>query len=106
VACSMVLLISAAFVDSPYYYVAVMLTYSISNGFVYPTSISGATAVDPRIAGAASAFMGFIQLITGTVASAAAGSFAGADPWSLIAVCVICGLLTPVFLLLIPKAKA
>jgi DHA1 family bicyclomycin/chloramphenicol resistance-like MFS transporter len=105
VACSMVLLVSAAFVDSPIYYVAVMLSYSISNGFVYPTSISGATAVDPRIAGAASAFMGFIQLIIGTFASAIAGAFAGASPVSLIAVCVVCGLLTPVCLLLIPKAK-
>jgi DHA1 family bicyclomycin/chloramphenicol resistance-like MFS transporter len=105
VAASMVLLISAAWVDNPYYYVAVMLSYSISNGFVYPTSISGATAVDPRIAGAASAFMGFIQLIVGTLASAIAGAFAGASPLSLIAVCIVCGLLTPVCLVLIPSAK-
>lgn len=104
IAASMILLLSAALVDNPYYYVAVMLTYSISNGFVYPTSISGATAVDPRIAGAASAFMGFIQLAIGTVASAAAGAFAGADPKSLLAVCLICGLLTPISLRLIPKS--
>ena len=101
----MVLLVSAAWIDNPYYYVGVMLTYSISNGFVYPTSITGATAVDPRIAGAASAFMGFIQLIVGTVASALAGGFAGASPVSLIGVCLVCGLLTPVSLFLIPRSR-
>lgn len=105
IAASMVLLISAAWIDNPYYYVGVMLTYSISNGFVYPTSITGATAVDPRIAGAASAFMGFIQLIVGTVASALAGGFAGASPVSLIGVCLVCGLLTPVSLFLIPRSR-
>lgn len=103
VAGSMVLLAFGMAIDSPYFYVAVMLGYSVSNGFVYPTSISGATAVDPRIAGAASAFMGFIQLLAGTVASLVAGGLAGAGPLSLIAACLVCGLLTPVFLRLIPK---
>lgn len=106
VATAMILLVFGVFIDSPYYYVAIMLGYSISNGFVYPTSISGATAVDPRIAGAASAFMGFIQLIIGTVATLAAGSFAGTNPLSLIIVCVIGGVMTPICLLLIPKRPA
>ncbi len=106
VATTMILLVFGALVDSPYYYVAIMLGYSISNGFVYPTSISGATAVDPRIAGAASAFMGFIQLIIGTVATLAAGSFAGTNPLSLIVVCVVGGVMTPICLLLIPKRPA
>lgn len=103
IAATMILLVLGIIVDSPYYYVAIMLGYSISNGFVYPTSISGATAVDPRIAGAASAFMGFIQLIIGTVATLAAGSFAGTNPLSLIIVCVIGGVMTPLCLTLIPK---
>jgi DHA1 family bicyclomycin/chloramphenicol resistance-like MFS transporter len=106
IAATMILLVFGIIVDSPYYYVAIMLGYSISNGFVYPTSISGATAVDPRIAGAASAFMGFIQLIIGTVATLAAGSFAGTNPLSLIIVCVIGGVMTPICLLLIPKRLA
>ena len=103
IAATMILLAFGIIVDSPYYYVAIMLGYSISNGFVYPTSISGATAVDPRIAGAASAFMGFIQLIIGTVATLAAGSFAGTSALSMVIVCAIGGLLTPICLTLIPK---
>ncbi len=105
VAASMVLLATGALVDSPYYYVGAMLCYTIANGFVYPTSISGATAVDPRIAGAASAFMGFIQLVVGAVASLAAGSFAGDNPASLLLVCLLGGALTPVSLLLIPRSR-
>ena len=106
VAASMVMLTAGVLVDSPYYYVGAMLCYTIANGFVYPTSISGATAVDPRIAGAASAFMGFIQLIAGALASLIAGSFAGTSPLSLLGVCLVGGLLTPVALLLIPKKPA
>lgn len=105
VAGTMLLLVPGMAIDDPWFYVAVMLAYSISNGFVYPTSISGATAVDPRIAGAASAFMGFIQLTTGTLASLLSGGFADAGPLSLVAACTACGLLTPVFLLLIPRKR-
>ncbi|MGE0151276.1 MAG: multidrug effflux MFS transporter [Reyranellaceae bacterium] len=103
VAGTMLLMALGMAVDSPWFYVAIMLAYSISNGFVYPTSISGATAVDPRIAGAASAFMGFIQLLAGTLASLVAGGLAEAGPVSLVAACLFCGVMTPICRTLIPK---
>ena len=106
VAARMLVLALGALVDSPWYYVAAMLGYTLANGFVYPTSISGATAVDPRIAGAASAFLGFVQLLIGALASLLAGSFAGQSPISLIAVCLVGGLLTPASLLLVPRKRA
>ena len=58
IAATMALLTLGVWVDDFYYYIAIMIAYALANGFVYPTSISGAISVDPGIAGAASAFLG------------------------------------------------
>jgi len=103
IATTMALLTLGAWVDSFYYYIAIMIAYALANGFVYPTSISGAISVDPGIAGAASAFMGFAQQAICAIVTLAVGAVAGPDPIAFLSITLLAGLLCPASLLLIAR---
>jgi DHA1 family bicyclomycin/chloramphenicol resistance-like MFS transporter len=53
-----------------------MFVYSVGNGLVYPNAMHGALQVEAKSAGCASALAGALQLLLGTVATAAVGQFA------------------------------
>jgi DHA1 family bicyclomycin/chloramphenicol resistance-like MFS transporter len=103
IAATMALLMLGAWVDDFYYYVAVMIAYALANGFVYPTSISGAISVDPGIAGAASAFLGFTQQAVCAIVTFAVGAVAGPDPIAFLSITLVAGLLCPASLVLIAR---
>ena len=43
-----------------------MVAYGVAAGLMFPLALTGATGVDPRIAGAGSAFIGFAQMACGS----------------------------------------
>jgi DHA1 family bicyclomycin/chloramphenicol resistance-like MFS transporter len=50
-----------------------MAVFMLGNGLAMPVSLAGAIGPFPRMAGAASALAGFVQMVVGSVASAAVG---------------------------------
>lgn len=64
---AMILLFAGSFAPSAATIVLPMCLYGIASGLVFPNAIAGAVSVDPRIAGSAASFQGFIQLAGGAV---------------------------------------
>jgi DHA1 family bicyclomycin/chloramphenicol resistance-like MFS transporter len=66
--------------------IAPMMVFALGLGIVLPNGIAGALAPFPRIAGTASALLGFLQMIIAGSASVVVGRFAGASPVAMAAV--------------------
>lgn len=60
--------------------IAPMMVFTAGLGIVLPNGIAGALAPFPRIAGTASALLGFVQMIVAGTASVAVGAFAHTSP--------------------------
>ena len=74
-----------------------MVAYGVAAGLMFPLALTGATGVDPRIAGAGSAFIGFAQMACGSAGVFLVGQLdtATARPFAAFSlVAAVGGLLT------------
>jgi DHA1 family bicyclomycin/chloramphenicol resistance-like MFS transporter len=67
---------------------------AIGNGTSMPNAIAAAISVDPRIAGAASGLIGFLQMTIGAVSTVLVGTFKGTDATAMIVVMTVASLLS------------
>lgn len=71
--------------------------FALSVGFIMPNSMAGAMAPFPRMAGAASALMGFLQMTIGAVIGAGVGWAYNGTAVPMMAAIAGCGLIAWVF---------
>jgi DHA1 family bicyclomycin/chloramphenicol resistance-like MFS transporter len=74
-----------------------MALYLVSVGLILPSSTAGAIAPYPTMAGAASALVGFVQMMMAAAAGALVGRLFDGTPVPMMAVVALCGVLTWVF---------
>ena len=74
-----------------------MALYLVSMGFILPSGTAGAIAPYPKTAGAASALVGFTQMLLAAGAGALVGATHDATPVPTMAVVAVCGVLTWIF---------
>ena len=74
-----------------------MALYLVSVGLVLPSSMAGAIAPYPTMAGAASALVGFVQMLMAAIAGALVGHVHDQSAVPMMAVLALCGGLTWVF---------
>lgn len=77
--------------------VAPMTLYLACVGMILPSSMAGAIAPYPTMAGAASALVGFVQMLMAAGAGALVGHIHDGTPVPMMAVLALCGVLTWVF---------
>lgn len=87
--------------------VAPMAIFAAGLGIALPTGIGGAMAPFPEIAGAASALLGFVQMLVAAVASLAVGMLSHRSPLPMAAV-IAFGALTALFsfVTLLPSSRS
>jgi DHA1 family bicyclomycin/chloramphenicol resistance-like MFS transporter len=86
--------------------IAPMMIFTAGMGLVLPNGMAGAMAPFPRIAGAASALLGFVQMVVSGITSVAVGAFADSTHLPMaatIAVTALAGLLS--FTLLVGRHR-
>lgn len=70
-----------------------MALYLVSVGLILPSSMAGAIAPYPTMAGAASALVGFVQMMMAALAGALVGHIHDGTPVPMMAVVALCGAL-------------
>jgi DHA1 family bicyclomycin/chloramphenicol resistance-like MFS transporter len=89
----LMLLCSELYSESVAAYMLPMMIVSTSLGLVLPNAMAVALRPFPHIAGTASSLMGFIQMSTSAVASAAVGSVLTTTPRPMVVAMVIISIL-------------
>ncbi|MDR9425357.1 MAG: multidrug effflux MFS transporter [Marinobacter sp.] len=91
-------------IHSPWAIVLPQAAFMIGTGMILPQTMAGALANFPRMAGSASALLGFIQMAAAATAGALVGHFHNGTPMVMAATIVICALLgTGLYLLLVQR---
>jgi DHA1 family bicyclomycin/chloramphenicol resistance-like MFS transporter len=91
-------------IHNPWAIVLPQAAFMIGTGMILPQTMAGALANFPRMAGSASALLGFIQMAAAATAGALVGHFHNGTPMVMAATIVICALLgTGLYLILIQR---
>ncbi|MGM0952735.1 MAG: multidrug effflux MFS transporter [Pseudomonadota bacterium] len=91
-------------IHSPWAIVLPQAAFMIGTGMILPQTMAGALANFPRMAGSASALLGFVQMAAAATAGALVGHLHNDTPVVMAATIVICALLgTVLYLLLVQR---